>query len=176
MDSFIGEIRMFAGSYAPENWHICDGTLLKVAEYQPLFALIGVTYGGDGVTTFALPNLQGRVPIGQGTGTGLTARVAGQTGGATTVGLAIAEYPTHTHTLNATTTAATSNIPTDALPATPATGGLYCPAPTAAAVVALADQALAPTGGASVPHANVMPSMGMTYIISLLGIFPDRSN
>lgn len=175
MDSFVGEIRMFAGNYAPENWQFCDGRELAISQYEMLYTLIGVTYGGNGVTTFALPDMRGRTPICQGMGTGLSNRTIGQTDGSTTVALATPNIPSHSHSFNASTVAATLNSPANALPATTAAGGLYGAASTAAPVVALADQALGVSGGNATPHKNLMPSMALSFIISLLGVFPERA-
>lgn len=186
MDPFLGEIRMFAGPYAPVNWHYCDGTLLPIGQYQILYALLGTVWGGDGRTTFGLPDLRGRLPIGQGTGTGLTPRTLGQTGGASQVTLTIADFPAHTHAVNASNAAGTSMVPT-------ANGGLSaCIAPSSGKVVRYAppsaspapvQQSLAATaisyapygqGQPVYPHDNVMPYQAVNYIICLQGLFPDR--
>lgn len=113
-DCFLGEIRIFAGDYAPEGWLLCQGQSLSVSEYQALYSVIGNTYGGDSVK-FNLPNLMGRVPIGQGTGTGLTARTLGQSDGFATVTLTDATMPSHNHTFNVTTATATTVDPTNAM-------------------------------------------------------------
>lgn len=110
-DGFVGEIRLFAGNYAPVNWLICDGRDVSISQYQVLYSLIGITYGGDGVNTFALPDLCGRLPMGQGTGTGLTPRTLGQKGGEQTVTLPVNKVPVHTHQVEATTSPAVSNNP-----------------------------------------------------------------
>lgn len=176
MDPFIGEIRLFAGSYAPQDWAICDGRLLSVNDYQALYALIGTTYGGNGTTTFGLPDLRGRVPIGQGQGTGLTARTLGQTGGTEKVSLNASQLPAHNHLINATTTAATTTTPGNSvnLAATTAPTSNYL----AAAGAFSAERVLAPTtvgqSGASAQHQNMMSTMALTYIISLNGFFPAR--
>ena len=101
MDGFIGEIRMFAGNYAPQNWALCDGSQLPISGNEALFSLIGTSYGGDGISTFALPDLRGRIPICQGQGNGLTPRVLGQSFGAEGVALGLSEMPSHTHALSA---------------------------------------------------------------------------
>ena len=111
MDPYIGEIRLFAGNYAPENWAICDGAQVAVNDYQALYALIGTTYGGNGTTSFALPDLRGRVPIGQGQAPNVTARTLGQIGGTEKVSLNVGQLPPHNHQILATSTAATTSTP-----------------------------------------------------------------
>lgn len=186
MDPFLGEIRMFAGPYAPVNWHFCDGALLPIGTYQALYALLGTAWGGDGATTFGLPDLRGRLPVGQGAGTGLTARTLGQTGGASQVTLTIANFPAHTHAVNASNAAGTSMVPT-------ANGGLSaCVAPPSGKVVRYAPPTANPApvpqsladatisyaaygqGGGVVSHDNLMPYQAVNYIICLQGMFPER--
>lgn len=179
-DAYVGEIRLFAGSYAPDGWHLCDGTVLTVQGNEALFSLIGATYGGNGSTNFALPDLRGRVPIHMGQGTGLTNRAIGQTGGAETVALTTAQLPTHTHNLVASSSPATSTTPggTLGLATTTTSGwGLYYAGNTPTADVQIAPMASTAVGvtGNSQPHANMMPSLVLTYIICLLGTYPTRS-
>lgn len=180
MDPYVGEIRMFAGNYAPTGWHFCDGTLLQISTYQALYSLIGTVWGGNGVSTFGLPDLRGRLPVGQGTGTGLTARIVGQTGGSSAVTLVEANLPAHNHTLNASTvegtTASLSNGAGLAQTKTPPSGklgrySLPTPAPTK---VNLAATSISPASGGSSPHTNVMPYQAVNYIISLNGMYPTR--
>jgi microcystin-dependent protein len=109
---FIGEIRMFGGNFAPRQWALCDGQLLSIAQYQALFSLLGTTYGGNGVSTFALPNLQGRLALGYGQGPGLSNYALGQTGGSETVTLTTSTMPGHNHSLLATTNAGDQTDPT----------------------------------------------------------------
>src|SRR5262245_29652358 len=111
MDNYLGEIRLFAGNFAPRGWRFCDGGLLPIAENDALFNLLGTTYGGDGVSTFALPDLRGRVAIGQGTGPGLTNRPLGEPGGTESVTLVLGQCPAHTHQLFATNAPATTASP-----------------------------------------------------------------
>src|SRR3569623_1528496 len=111
MDNFLGEIRMFAGNYAPEDWHFCDGSTLQINQFDALYALLGTTYGGDGRVTFGLPDLRGRAPVHKGTGTGLPPVTLGQKGGSETVSLPAANLPPHTHPLNAVNAPATTNTP-----------------------------------------------------------------
>lgn len=175
MESFIGDIRLFAGNYAPQGWMFCNGALLSISENDALFALIGTTYGGDGQTTFAVPDLRGRVPVGQGTGSGLSNRVLSQTYGTETVTLFTTQMPQHSHALNATTATGTSPQPGGRLFAQTGSDNLYGPAPaTDPQPQAFAANAVTVSGG-SQPHDNVMPSMGLNYIIALQGVFPSRN-
>jgi microcystin-dependent protein len=176
VDCYAGEIRMFAGNYAPEGWALCDGALLDVNQYQLLFALLGTTWGGNGTTTFAVPDFRGRIPIGQGTGTGLSPRTFGQTGGTETVVLTEANLPAHNHLMPASTTPGTSNIPgpTVGLAATGGSNTSYVqtlPSPPLPRL--LDDTAIGQTGGGGA-HANVMPSFTVNYIIAVQGYFPQH--
>jgi microcystin-dependent protein len=163
---FVGEIRMFGGNFAPVGWMFCDGQLLLISEYETLFNLIGTTYGGDGQSTFALPDLRGRVPVHQGGGL-----VMGQLGGSETVTLAASQMPAHTHSMNASSTAATPAAgPTGVLGAS-ATTSFYGVGP---ATTPMAASALAPAGGTQ-PHENMAPFQAVSFIISLFGIFPSPS-
>jgi microcystin-dependent protein len=172
---------LFAGHYPPSGWHLCDGSLLKINDYQALYALIGVTYGGDGVTTFAIPDLQGRVPIGQGQGTGLTNRVVGQKGGAETVQLQAANIAAHNHSLRTAGVAATTPTPgstvTYANTASPTTQYLVPGLGSAAAAPVNPIASTISDAGypGPTPHENVMPTAVLTYMIALNGIFPTRA-
>lgn len=173
MDQYLGEIRLFAGTYAPVNWHLCDGTLLSLTQYQALFALLGTLYGGDGRTNFAVPDLRGRLPINMGQGQGLSARTLGASGGAEGVTLTVANLPAHTHTLSATSTVGGATVPSGGLLAAlnaPATQ--YVTHLTNVVTQSMASQAIGTSDGAGDAHLNVMPSMALTYIIALEGIFP----
>lgn len=175
--SYVGEVRPFAGNFAPRGWHLCDGTLLSIAEYQTLYALIGTTFGGNGTTNFALPDLRGRAAIGQGQGLGLTDRTLGEASGTENVTVLTTEIPPHTHTLSATTATGTSTNANGLLPGAPAspTAFLYLDASTGTNTDAPpAADSVTPTGGTQ-PHGNMMPSLAMSYIISLYGIFPSRN-
>jgi microcystin-dependent protein len=153
----------------------CNGALLSISENDTLFALIGTTYGGDGQTTFAVPDLRGRVPVGQGTGPGLSNRVLSQTYGTETVTLLPTQMPQHSHALNATTATGTSPQPGGRLFAQTGLDNLYGPPPaTDPQPQVLAANAVTASGG-SQPHDNIMPSMGLNYIIALQGIFPSRN-
>lgn len=162
---YVGEIRMFAGNFAPTGWALCDGSLLSISQNAALFSLIGTTYGGDGVTTFALPDLRGRFPLHQGGGTTL-----GATGGAETVTLTLAEIPAHTHLPTASTSAGTSQDPGGNFWAN-WTGSQYG---TQAPSVALAPEAAGVAGG-SQPHENMPPFVTINFIISLFGVFPSQN-
>ncbi|UWP87209.1 tail fiber protein [Dactylosporangium fulvum] len=169
-DAFVGEIRMFGGAYAPVGWLTCDGSLIAIPDYEVLFNLIGTTYGGDGQTTFALPDLCGRVPLHQGTGPGRTGRTLGETGGAETVTLTTANLPPHTHRPAAATASGTLDGPAGAVWATwPNTP--YAAGP--ATRVPMHPAALAPAGGGQ-PHDNLAPYLTVTFIIATGGIYPSE--
>jgi microcystin-dependent protein len=167
-DSYLGEIRIFAGNFAPVGWHLCDGSLLSIAEYNALYALLGTTYGGDGVSTFGVPDLRGRLAVGQGNGTGLTPRVMGQSFGTE---IANAAWPVHTHTLMASSSAAAIGTPGGNVLATTTTDvPLYDVKSNPKAFDARAIN----SAGGSQPHMNVMPSSCINFIISTSGYFPSR--
>ncbi len=166
-EPFIGEIRTFAGNFAPRDWAICDGRLLSIARYSALFSLLGTTYGGDGKTNFGLPNLQGTAPMHWGDGPGLTSRSIGETGGSSSVTILAASMPAHSHPLGASQSSASTVSPThNAL----ADASLYAGPPY---TQSLGSQALSPEGG-SQPHDNMQPYLALTFIIALNGIFPQR--
>lgn len=173
-DSYTGEIRLFAGKYAPEYWAKCEGQTLSIQEYQALYSLIGVTYGGDGVTTFKLPDLRGRIPVGMGAPTGSPNTYArGTTGGAETVTLTAAQMPAHTHSQMASTGAANTLDPTNAILADPGDKyDLYITYATTNPTLAMNSAAITNTGGGG-GHSNMMPSTALTYIISLNGLYPQ---
>lgn len=173
-DPFIGEIRMFAGNFAPVNWAFCDGTLLSISDNDALFSLIGTTYGGDGQTTFALPDLRGRLPVGQGAGPGLTPRTVGQQFGTDTVTLTAQQLPAHSHGFVATTASGTSPNPRDNLFANSGEDVIYAPPPDNPPYETMNQQTVRNDGGGTA-HDNHMPSTAMSYIICLSGIFPSRS-
>src|SRR5438876_1076753 len=161
---FVGEIRMFGGNFAPAGWSFCQGQLVPISEYDTLFNLIGTTYGGDGQSTFALPDLRGRLPVHFGSGT-----ILAETGGTEEVTLTIAQVPAHSHTVfgssaNASTTSAGGNVPATMAEVTVFAYGTDLP-PTN-----LSPQSVAPIGG-SQPHTNFQPYLCVDFIISLFGIF-----
>jgi microcystin-dependent protein len=165
---FIGEIRMFGGNFAPNGWAFCSGQLMAISQNDTLFNLIGTTYGGDGQETFALPDLQGRVPIHQGSGF-----VIGQLAGSESVTLTSNQLPPHVHTVNVGGSAST-NSPSGARLASTATGSeIY--APTPGTLVQAAGQEIPSSGGGNQPHENMMPFLTVNFIISLFGIFPSQN-
>ena len=154
---------------------LCNGALLSISEYQTLFALIGTTYGGDGQTTFAVPDLRGRVPVGQGAGRGLTPRVTGQVYGSESVTLLATQMPQHSHAFSATTAAATGAQPGGMLFAQTGVDNLYGPVPaTDPKPETMASNAVSTAGGGQA-HNNVMPSMAINYIIAVVGVFPSHN-
>lgn len=171
-EPFVGEIRMFAGNFAPRGWAFCDGQLLAVSQNDALFSLLGTIYGGDGRTTFGLPDLRGRVPIHAGNGPGLSSRALGSKGGAENETLTTNQLPSHTHDLRVTSEVADST----ASPANqrPATGvGLNLYTTDFGTSVNLASSTIANTGG-SQSHTNLMPTLCVNFIIALVGIYPSR--
>jgi microcystin-dependent protein len=165
---YVGEIRMFGGNFAPAGWMFCEGQLLPISENETLFNLIGTTYGGDGQSTFGLPDLRGRIPIHQGNGFTLA-----ENGGAETVTLTVQQIPSHNHAFLATGNTATSTAPANnVLAATSeATVSAYG---TDAPKTNLAPQSISAVGG-SQPHNNFQPYLCVDFIISLFGIFPSQT-
>lgn len=177
-DQFVAEIRMFGCNFAPKYWAFCNGQLLPISQNTALFSLLGTVYGGNGVSTFALPNLQGSVPVQQGQGPGLSNWDLGQQSGSDTVTLIASEMPSHTHALQASATDATTPNPAgnrigQGKYNSGAQRGLIASYQTTAPNVTMADTALQPAGG-SQPHNNLMPYLAMNYCIALQGIFPPR--
>ncbi len=174
MDNYLGEIRIFAGNYAPEDWAFCNGQLLPISQYQALYSLIGTAFGGDGVSTFGVPNLQGALAIGQGQGTGLTNYPRASSGGVATVTLTSDNVPPHTHQMMAYTGPATSATPSGLLyAAAPAGTTAYLPSTSANVTRRLLDSnALSWTGWSGGAHSNLMPSLCLSYIIALVGDYP----
>ena len=170
---FLGEIRMGAYQFAPKGWAMCDGQLMSIVQNQALFAILGTMYGGDGRTTFGLPNLQGRVLTHFGSGAGLTAQVQGQLGGTEGVTLTTAQMPAHSHPLVGRNGAGTTTSPVGNLWANSG-AGVKNYSSTAVPAVQMGAGAVQATGG-SQPHNNMQPSLVMNYIIALTGIFPSRS-
>lgn len=168
---YVGEIRMFGGNFPPNGWAFCNGQTVAISQNDTLFNLIGTTYGGDGQQTFGLPDLQGRLPIHQGSGPGLSTYVIGQKAGVETVTLTTQQIPSHTHPMAASTALAPSPDPTNNIPAQPVALNLYF---SDIAGSALAAQAVLPAGG-SQPHDNMMPYACISFIISLYGIYPSQN-
>ena len=177
-EQFIGEIRMFGGNYAPRDWALCNGQLMSISQYQALYALIGTSYGGDGQTTFALPDLRSRLAVGEGAGPGLTPRQLGSVGGSEAVTLTQAQMPGHNHMVTATTAAGnlTGPGPTAVTAAPAGTGSFLYVVPGAVPIttVAMSPQSIGAAGGGQ-PHDNLMPSLCISFIIALSGIFPSRN-
>ncbi len=172
---FIAEIRMFAGNFAPRGNAFCNGQIQGIAQNTALFSLLGTTYGGNGTTTFALPNLQGRMPIGIGSGPGLTQRVLGEVGGAESVTLLSTEMPTHTHVPQASSLAGTQASPAGGVWAASAGGRTPLPLYVAPPANAPMSNSAIATAGNSQPHPNMQPYLAISYIIALQGIFPSRN-
>lgn len=163
---YVGEIRMFGGNFAPSGWMFCEGQLLPISQNETLFQLIGTTYGGDGQTTFALPDLRGRLPLHQGNGF-----ILGESGGAEGVTLTVNQIPVHSHALIASTAVATSSTPNNNVIGQSPTMKLYkAGVPTSP----LAANTVVPTGGGQ-PHTNLQPYLCVEFIISLFGIFPSQT-
>jgi microcystin-dependent protein len=171
---YVGEIRMFAGNFAPAGWLFCDGTQLQISNFETLFQLIGTTYGGDGVQTFNLPDLRGRTPIHMGTGPGGVAFVLSQSGGAEQVTLTTQTIPSHNHNVTATGSGQATIPKANMYPAsvTPTNNNVYGPPDGSPATFAAST--IGTTGG-SQPHNNIQPYQAINFIISLFGIFPSRN-
>jgi len=175
-DPFVAEIRMFAGNFAPTGWAFCNGQLLPISQNTALFSLLGTTYGGDGKSTFALPNLQGAAPMQPGQGQGLSLRDLGEMGGEAAVTLISTEMPQHTHTVAVAETTGDVNDPTNALLAEAGKGRVLDRLYGDAASPNTAMSATAfDTAGGNQPHNNMPPYLTLTFIIALQGIFPPRS-
>ncbi|WP_299866467.1 tail fiber protein [uncultured Hoeflea sp.] len=172
-EPFIAEIRIFAGNFAPRSWAFCDGQLLPVSQNTALFSLIGTTYGGDGRSTTALPNLQGRAPMHPGRGPGLTSRRLGQRGGVEMVTLSEAQMPNHTHTLRGSGERADLFAPANNRHYARASGGAAYQSNATANLTPMADAALQNAGG-SQAHNNLQPYLTMNFIIALVGLYPSR--
>ncbi|MCB0696453.1 MAG: phage tail protein [Chitinophagaceae bacterium] len=190
MDSYIGEVRMFGGNFAPRNWALCQGQLLSIAANNALFSILGTTFGGDGRTTFALPDLRGRVAVGTGTGPGLSTIRLGEVYGSETVTLLQPNLPVHTHALTSSlhstwspacsdATSGNTNEPTGAVPAASATstyagssdGTKFKPTP----LTNFGGNVTPAIAGGNQPHNNLMPILAVNYMIALYGIYPSRN-
>lgn len=193
MDGTIGEIRMFAGNFAPRNWAFCNGQIIAIAQNTALFSILGTTYGGNGQSTFGLPNLAGRTVIGSGNGQGLTPRISGEAEGTDTVALITSEIPSHTHGLVLKGAMKVSSALADI--ATPTNGlslarAKYVVDQTEVPIVRFSNEAgdvlvnqssqssinlLPQSTGSGVAHPNIQPSIGMNFIICMRGVFPARN-
>jgi microcystin-dependent protein len=172
-DAFVGEIRMVAFNFAPTGWALCNGQLLPISQNTALFALLGTMYGGNGQSTFALPDLQDAAPTHFGTGPGLSQRYEGETGGVPFVTLLESEIPAHNHTVNVVSSPANVSAPAATVLLARSKGGTAYAA-SSSPLTALAPQALTPTGS-SFPHNNLMPYLKLTFVIALQGTFPPRN-
>ncbi|MFH6784763.1 MULTISPECIES: phage tail protein [Methylobacterium] len=179
-DAYVGQIILFGGNWAPENWALCDGKIMKIHDHPALYTILGIRFGGDGRETFGLPDLRSRVPVGIGQGEGLGAYAIGATGGVETVTLLADQMPSHTHAITAMNTLGTQADPTDAFlaqtadpsgmnPNTPS----YVPSATTGKVPL--NQGSVSTAGASAPHTNMPPYLALNYIICVNGLYPGRN-
>jgi microcystin-dependent protein len=161
---FVGEIRMFAGNFAPAGWAFCEGQLLPISENETLFQLIGTTYGGDGESTFALPDLRGRIPIHQGNGF-----ILAETGGAESISLTVPQIAAHSHPMLGSSDIANSPNPESNVVARSGQVNMFI---NSAPTVAMSAQSVTPVGG-SQPHTNFQPYLCVNYILSLFGLYPS---
>ncbi|MEO8362249.1 MAG: tail fiber protein [Vicinamibacteria bacterium] len=167
---YLGEIRMFGGNFAPRGWSFCDGSLQSIAQNSALFALLGTTYGGDGSTTFGLPDLRGRVPVHMGQGPGLSPRTIGESAGTETVALTTTQLPSHAHVPRGQSTIGTQASPAGAVWAVAGQLRYSAGAPN----VTLDPGSGGASGGAQ-PHENMVPFLAVSFIIALEGVFPSRN-
>jgi microcystin-dependent protein len=166
---FVGEVRLVGFNFAPVGWSTCNGALQSIAENSTLFNLIGTTYGGDGQSTFGLPDLQGRIPLHQGSN-GISTYVIGQKGGVESVTVTLNQFPIHTHALQASSANASSNIPGNST-----LGANVSAYTTAAPTIAMNNAMIGLSGGGSQPHENRQPFVVLNWVISMFGIYPSQS-
>ena len=171
-DPFIAEVRIFPFNFAPRGWAFCDGQILPISQNTALFSLLGTNYGGNGQSTFALPNLQGRVALGSGQGPGLSNRALGETGGAASVALTEADIPNHTHSVGASNQLSDTPQPAGNTPARYLNNAYQLD--TNGNLVSMAPEAL-PSAGGGQPHNNLMPYLTFNFCIALQGLFPPRT-
>jgi len=180
MDPFLGQINLFGCNFAPRGWSMCQGQVMSIAQNTALFSLLGTNFGGNGTTTFLLPDLQGRAPIGFGQGPGLSNYTIGERSGAESAPVAAVSYPAHSHTLFAAAGPGTTNAPSSMIEAEGQTGGrggtinlaLYSASGTP---TSLAAAALTAATGGNQPHNNIQPYLALNFCIALQGIFPSRN-
>jgi microcystin-dependent protein len=174
-DPFVAEIRIFPFNFAPKGWAWCDGQLLPLSQNTALFSLLGTTYGGNGKSNFALPDLQGRAPMHPGQGPGLSLHDLGETGGSETVSLLESEIPAHSHLMNVNNTPGNVKIPSpNVVPSRASGGSIYQTTNPIPNPVMMAPETLAPAGG-DAPHNNMMPYLTFYFCIALQGVFPPRT-
>jgi microcystin-dependent protein len=173
MDPFVAEIRIFPFNFAPKGWAFCDGQILPLSQNTALFSLLGTTYGGDGKSNFALPDLQGNAPMHPGQGPGLSLHDLGETGGSDTVTLLQSEMPSHSHNMKGDAVSATKKTPDSNAFAKTSGATPYLP-PAGAALVPMSPSAITPAGGDQ-PHNNLMPYLTLNFCIALQGVFPPRT-
>ena len=171
-DPFVAEIRIYPFNFAPKGWAWCDGQLLPLSQNTALFSLLGTTYGGNGKSNFALPNLQGRAPMQPGQGPGLSLHDLGEAGGSDTESLLESEMPSHTHSARAAVDPADLNAPSSTRSLARSTPG-YAYQSANSSLVAMSDSALAPAGGDQ-PHNNMMPYLTFYFCIAMQGVFPPH--
>jgi microcystin-dependent protein len=171
MDPFVAEIRIFPFNFPPKGWAFCDGQLMPLSQNTALFSLLGTTYGGDGKSNFALPNMQGRAPMHPGQGPGLSLHDLGETGGSDTVSLLETEIPSHSHALKASNQDGTDQQPGNELFAGGIGVAMYAPP---SGMTSQSDSAIAPTGGDQ-PHNNMQPYLTLNFCIALQGVYPPRT-
>ncbi len=167
MEPFVGQLMCVGFNFAPRNWAFCAGQLMPIAQNTALFSLLGTQFGGDGRVTFGLPDLRGRVPVGQGQGPGLSSYIIGETAGSETVTLTTPQIPLHTHAVNANSGDAVEASPANAFPSA---GGAYNTQSNAAM-----NPGMVGAAGGNQPHANMQPYLVLNWIIALSGVFPPRS-
>ncbi|MGA2750419.1 MAG: tail fiber protein [Verrucomicrobiota bacterium] len=170
---FLGEIRMFAGNFAPIGWALCNGQTMPISQNTALFSILGTTFGGNGTTTFNLPDLQGRVPVNQGTGAGLSSYLLGQTGGTESTTLLIGNMPSHNHLVQCNTGGGNQASPSANLPAVESTGTSLDFSDAGAN--ATMNPAMIQSAGSGTPINNIQPYLCVNFIIALEGIFPSRN-
>lgn len=171
-DPFVAEIRIFGFNFAPRGWAFCNGQVISISQNTALFSLLGTTYGGNGQSNFALPNLQGNAPMHHGQGPGLSQRFLGETSGSSTVTLLASEMPAHNHALNASQADGSDQSPVGERPASGVGGIAMYAAP--GNLTQLSPQVISPAGG-SQPHNNLQPYLTLNFCIALQGVFPPRS-
>ncbi len=171
MDPFVAEIRIFPFNFAPKGWAFCDGQILPLSQNTALFSLLGTTYGGDGKSNFALPDMQGNAPMHPGQGPGLSLHDLGETGGSETVSLLQSEIPSHSHAFVAAQSDGINRLPAGQLPANMIGVNGYS---TVVNLTAMADSSLSPAGGDQ-PHNNMQPYLTLSFCIALQGVYPPRT-